>query len=430
MGPPVPRLAAIVIAVLLAASALLAQSTPLSSQPTERIIDVEAAQHAKQVEHSFRAWQAPLMPFLEFGHAMEKGFIAVDRNHLLDKAQYYVTEHGRGFKPLFGGLGVGTGFALGVEYYRNDFLRPGGRIGIPLRASTLFYQDYGIDLSLPVDSGQRVFFDANAHYRVRSQDDFFGLGNDSRAGDRTSYMLQSRQFTFGPRFQLSKRVRLTTNFGYRGTSVFDGKDARFPVITARFARNDIPGLRNGARMWLGEASLVHDTRDVPGRPRSGGYHRLAAAWQQSGDSGDYGFWRYQVEAERYLPLGSRNRVLALRFLGITNQARGGSSVPFFEQVILGGSSTLRGFREFRFYDTSGVMMSAEYRYNLNAWTDMVLFLDQGQVARQPGDFSWSGLRTGYGGGLRFLNQQGTPFKLLIGRSNEGTRVYFSLGGTF
>jgi len=117
-------------------------------------------------------------------------------------------------------------------------------------------------------------------------------------------------------------------------------------------------------------------------------------------------------------------------LGITNQARGGSSVPFFEQVILGGSSTLRGFREFRFCDTSGIMMSAEYRYNLNAWTDMVLFLDQGQVARQPGDFSWSSLRTGYGGGLRFLNEQGTPFKLLIGRSNEGTRVYFSLGGTF
>jgi len=60
----------------------------------------------------------------------------------------------------------------------------------------------------------------------------------------------------------------------------------------------------------------------------------------------------------------------------------------------------------------------------------VLFVDQGQVARQPGDFSWSGLRTGYGGGLRFLNQSGTPFKILLGRSNEGTRIYFSLGGTF
>jgi len=430
MGPPVPRVAAIVIAVLLAASALVAQSAATPATISERIIDIEAAQGAKQVEHSFRAWQAPLLPFLAFGRAMEKGFIAVDRNHLLDKAQYYVAEHGRGFKPLFGGLGIGTGFALGVEYYRNDFLRRGGRIGIPLRASTRLYQDYGIDVSLPVDSGQRVFFDADAHYRVRSQDDFFGLGNDSRAGDRTSYMLQSRQFSFGPRFELSRRLRFHARFGYSSTSVFDGKDARFPVITARFARSQIPGLRNGARLWAGEVSLIHDTRDVPGRPRSGGYHRLEAGRRQSGDANDYGFWRYRAEAERYLPLGSRNRVLALRFLGITNQARGGSAVPFFEQVVLGGSSTLRGFREFRFYDTSGVMMSAEYRYNLNAYADMVLFVDQGQVARQPGDFSWSGLRTGYGGGLRFLNQAGTPFKILLGRSNEGARIYFSLGGTF
>jgi outer membrane protein assembly factor BamA len=430
MGAPVPRVAAAVIALLLAASALVAQPDPIPSTLSERVIDVEAAQHAKKIEHSFRPWQAPLLPFLVFGRVMEKGFIAVDRNHLLEKAQYYMAEHDRGFKPLFGGLGIGTGFALGVEYYRNDFLRRGGRIGIPLRASTLLYQDYGVDLSLPADSSQRVSLDANAHYRVRSQDDFFGLGNGSRAGDRTSYMLQSRQFSFGPRFELTRRLHFNARFGYNSTSVFDGKDARFPVITARFARSQVPGLRNGARLWAGEVSLVHDTRDVPGRPRSGGYHRLEAGWRQSGDSNDFGFWRYRVEAERYLPLGSRNRVLALRFLGITNQARGGSAVPFFEQVILGGSSTLRGFREFRFYDTSGVMMSAEYRYNLNAYADMVLFVDQGQVARQPGDFSWSGLRTGYGGGLRFLNQSGTPFKILLGRSNEGTRIYFSLGGTF
>jgi len=401
-----------------------------AAAPAERIVNVETATRAKQREHGFQAQLFPLLPFRLLGQGMERGLIAVEKHHLLDKARYYMTEHERGFVPVFGRLGVGTGLALGFKYYRNDFLRRGGELDIPVRASSLLYQEYGLEVRLPLDSPQRVFWDAATYYRVRTQDDFFGLGNDSRVGDRTSYMLQSREVSFGPRFEFTPRLRVATRFGYRGTNVFDGKDRRFPVITQRFARAQIPGLRNGARQWIGGAELVHDGRDVPGRPRRGGYHRLAASWHQSGDSNDFGFWRYQVEAERYVPLGSRNRILALRFLGITNQARGGSAVPFFEQAILGGSSTMRGFREFRFYDLSGILISAEYRYNLNSFMDMLFFIDQGQVARQPGDFSWGGLRTGYGGGLRFLSAKATPFKILFGRSNEGTRFYFSLGGAF
>jgi len=398
--------------------------------PPERIIDVAAAQRAKQREHSFRPRHIPLLPFSLVGRGMEKGLIAVDKHHLLDKARYYLAERDRGFLPLFGGLGVGTGITLGFKYYDNNFLRRGGQLDIPVRVSSLFYQEYGVAIGLPLDSRQRLFFDSAAYYRVRAQDDFFGLGNNSRVTDRTSYMLQAREVLFGPRFEFGHGLRLATQFGYRGTNVFDGKDRKFPVITRRFVRSTIPGLENGARQWIGGAELLHDGRDIPGRPRKGGLHRFAARWHQSSDDNDFGFWRYEVEAERYLPLGSRNRTLALRFLGVTNQARGGSAVPFFEQAILGGSLTMRGFREFRFYDLSAVLATAEYRYNLNSFMDIVLFVDQGQVARQPGDFSWRGLRTGYGIGMRFLSQKSTPFKIVFGRSNEGTRIYFSMGATF
>lgn len=407
-----------------------AQEVSQSPPAPARVIDVEAARRAKQREHSFRLHQMPLLPFDLLGRGMEKGLLAVEKHRLLPKAKYYLTERERGFVPVFGSLGVGTGFTLGFKYYDNNFLRRGGQLDIPLRVSSLLYQEYGVAIGLPVHSGQRIFFDTGAYYRVRTQDDFFGLANDSRLSDRTSYMLQSRELLLGPRFELGHGVRLATQFGYRGTNVFDGKDRKFPVITRRFARNRIPGLQDGAREWIGGAELVHDGRDVPGRPRRGGYHRFAARWHQSADENDFGFWRYEAEAERYFPLGSRNRTLALRFLGITNQARGGSAVPFFEQAILGGSTTMRGFREFRFYDLSGVLMTAEYRYNLNSFMDIVLFVDQGQVAREPGDFSWRGLRTGYGFGVRFLSQRSTPFKIVFGRSNEGTRIYFSMGARF
>jgi outer membrane protein assembly factor BamA len=403
---------------------------PQETQQEDRIINMVAAQRMKERAHGFHISHLPFVPFRSLGSRMERGMVAVDQKHLLDKAKYYMSRHEKGFRPLFGGLGIGTGFTLGVEYYRNDFLRPGGQLAFPVRVSSLLYQDYRVKLALPVDGGRRFYFDTEAAYSVRTQDDFFGLGNDSRVQDRTSYMLQSREAFFGARAELKRQVRSAFQFGYKHTNVLNGKDVRFPVISALFSPTAVPGLADGAREWMGRAELEQDTRDVAAHPRHGGYHRLAAEWHESAAGNDFGFWRYEAEAERFLPLWSRNRVLALRFLGITNQPRGGSSVPFFEQAVLGGSQTLRGFREFRFRDLSAVLMTAEYRYNLNAYMDVILLLDEGQVARQPGDFSWDGLRAGYGAGLRFLTSTGTPFKIVLGRSHEGMRIYFSLGASF
>ncbi len=423
-----------------------------SRSAAARVIDVEKARSAKQQEHRFQAHQLPLLPFRFLGRGMEKGLIAVDEHHLLDKAKYYATEHERGILPVWGHFGcrdegklrpdtaqsilwppcptTGNGLTVGAKYYRNDFIRPGGRFEIPVRLSSLLYQEYGLAVSQPIDAGRRIFFDAGAYYRVRTQDDFFGLGNNSRVGERTTYMLQTREVLFGPRFEVTPGLRLGTEFGYRGTNVFDGKNPFFPVITKRFARDQIPGLLDGAREWIAGAELVYDGRDVPGRPKRGGYHRFAASWHQSADSNDFGYWRYELEVQRYIPLWSDNRDLALRFLGISDQRRGGSTVPFFEQVILGGSSTMRGFREFRFYDLNGTLMSAEYRYNLNPFIDVLAFVEGGEVARHLSDLSWSGLHPGYGAGFRFLSAKSTPFKIVFGRSKEGTRVYFSLGATF
>lgn len=403
--------------------------SPSESTPPERVIDVEAARRAKAREHSLKASEIPMLPFKAVGRGIKKGLVAVDRHRLREKAQYYMTERESGFLPLFGGLGVGAGFTLGGKYYTNNFLCRGCELDLPVRVSSALYQEYGVEMRFPVDTHPRLSFDAVTHYRVRTQDDFFGPGNDSSVENRTSYMLQTREVLFGPRFELARRANLVMRFGYVGSNVFNGEDPRFPVISERFSSAHLPGLANGAREWVALSELAHDSRRGAG-PKRGGFHRLAAGWHQSADENRFSYWRYEVEAERYLPLGSRNRTLALRFLGITNQPRRGNSIPFFQQAFLGGSTTMRGFREFRFYDQSAVLATAEYRYNLNPFTDVVMFVDQGQVARQPGDFSWRGLRTSYGAGLRFLTERSVPFKILFGRSNEGTRIYFSLGGSF
>ncbi len=435
-----PVLMALGVALLASAPfALVAQGADPEASSSEsgssqaaapgRVIDVEAARRAKDREHVFQFYQLPLVPFRYVGREIEKGLVAVDKHHLIDRAQYYMTEREKGVVPLFGSLGIGTGLTLGAKYYRNDFLRPGGHFEIPVRVSSLLYQEYGAALRVPVESRQRVYFDAAATYRVRTRDNFFGLGNDSRPADRSSVMFQTQEFFFGPRVELRRGWRFVAQFGYRSTEVFDGRDKNFPGITEHFAAQTIPGL-SGARETISRFELVHDTRDIPGRPRRGGYESLAASFHQSADLNAFDFWRYEVNAERYLPLGSRNRTLALRFQGTSNQARNASAVPFFDQAILGGYNTLRGFPEDRFHDLDGMLVTAEYRYNLNSFTDVVAFVDSGQVARRLSDFSWNRMHMSYGVGLRLLSSRGAPVKLMLARSEEGNRFYFLIGVTF
>lgn len=435
-------LALLALGVALLASAPLAAVAPAadpeaspsdsgSSQPAApaRVIDVAAARRAKEREHTFQFHQLPLVPFRYVGREIEKGLVAVDKHHLIDRAQYYMTEHDKGVVPLFGSLGIGTGLTLGAKYYRNDFLRPGGHFEIPVRVSSLLYQEYRAALRVPVESRQRVYFDAAATYRIRTSDNFFGLGNDSRPSDHSSVMFQTQEFFFGPRVELRRGWRFVAQFGFRSTEVFDGHDKNLPGIAEHFASQPIPGL-SGARETISRFELVHDTRDIPGRPRRGGYESLAASFHQSADLNAFDFWRYEVNAERYIPLGSRNRTLALRFQGTSNQASNASAVPFFDQAILGGYNTLRGFPEDRFHDLHGMLMTAEYRYNLNSFTDVVTFVDSGQVARRLSDFSWNRMHMSYGVGLRFLSSRSAPVKLMFARSEEGNRFYFLLGVTF
>lgn len=405
-------------------------SAQAAAQPSGqvRIIDVDWARRQKAKEHGIKLSEVPLLPFKVVGRGMRSGLIAVEDKHLLDKARYYMTERDRGILPMFGGMGIGTGLTLGAKYYVNDFVRPGGELDIIGRVSTLLYREFGAELKMPLTDSRRVFFDAASFYRVRTQDDFYGLGNETTTGGRTSYMTTAVEFLAGPRFQFTPQVSLNTRFGWRRTDADDGKDKAFPKISLVHSPLLTPGLGRSVGMFIGGAAFDHDGRDVPLKPRRGGYHHVSATW--FGGNEDFGFTRYLVEAQRFIPLGSRNRTFALRFLGVTNQARENRAVPFYEQFILGGSRTLRGYREFRFYDLSGMVMTGEYRFNLNPWMDLVLFADAGQVAREPGDFSWDGLRAGWGGGVRFLTATSTPFKVMIGRSREGTRIYFSMGSTF
>jgi outer membrane protein assembly factor BamA len=94
-------------------------------------------------------------------------------------------------------------------------------------------------------------------------------------------------------------------------------------------------------------------------------------------------------------------------------------VPFFYQPTLGGSQTLRGFREFRFRDRNSLALTAEYRWEASWLLDGAFFVDAGKVAFDRQDLNLRDLDVSYGVGFRIHSNSAFAARLDLAFSREG-----------
>ena len=76
-------------------------------------------------------------------------------------------------------------------------------------------------------------------------------------------------------------------------------------------------------------------------------------------------------------------------------------MPFYFKPTLGGSTSHRGFNDFRFRDDAVVYLNAEYRWEAFSGLDMALFSDWGNVASNVGQIKLYEVENAYGIGFRF-----------------------------
>ena len=173
----------------------------------------------------------------------------------------------------------------------------------------------------------------------------------------------------------------------------------------------------------------HTKLDNPFDPKKG--YQLQARFFKvdSLDSEDFDFFDYGVVADGYLPLGGA-RTLAVRAVADFRHERNDGQIPFFLMPSLGGVETMRGYRPFRFRDDNAIVLTLEYRYPTSQFLDFVIFTDQGQVARERGDFSLGDFRGSYGVGMRMKNLTGVAMRFDVARSREDTRYYFTFSPEF
>jgi outer membrane protein insertion porin family len=154
--------------------------------------------------------------------------------------------------------------------------------------------------------------------------------------------------------------------------------------------------------------------------------------------GERSYTKYSLDLRHYTLVG--NNVLAARAIVGTSIG----DLPLFDAFIAGGSETLRGYAEDRFWGRKTVLANIEYRVPISGKQERkvqaVGFLDVGDayggVWRTPDDsvvypaeHQHFSPRWGYGFGLRFNVGVGW-MRLDLGFSQEGDQAYFSFGHMF
>ncbi len=176
--------------------------------------------------------------------------------------------------------------------------------------------------------------------------------------------------------------------------------------------------------------VLHDYRDHPGGPRSGGFY--AARFRKYSDRGldKFSFSQPEFEFQQYIPYFNKTRVLAIRAKVMLSYADEGQLVPFYGQPKLGGNDDLRSFARYRYYDNNYLIVNVEHRWYAFSALDVALFADAGTVAHERSDVDFSDMRYSGGIGFRVRVQNSVVMRIDFAYGNEGVRFMWTFSDIF
>lgn len=356
---------------------------------------------------------------------MEKALLYVEKHRILERLSV-----ADGWYPRIGGLATGGGFAGGIGYRKhlfNDELL----VNTSGAVSTKAYKEVIAQATYPSLWNDHLEIGANFRWRDFPQEDFFGIGAASQIDMRTNYAIESTDINGRIAVKPFGWLRIGADVGLFDPTIGQGTDPRMPSTELIFTDADAPGLVAQPSFLYKTVFLEVDYRDQPGNARSGGLWRASyAAWKDR-ELNQFDFGRFDGEAAYFIPIFDKKRVFALR-AGVSYVNNDpGERVPFYVLPYIGGSDTVRSFREFRFRDENAVFFNAEYRWEAFSGLDMALFVDAGKVAEDWEDINFTDLRKAYGLGFRFNTYKSVFLRFDVAAGGgEGTRMFFKFGPAF
>ncbi len=290
-------------------------------------------------------------------------------------------------------------------------------------------------LGAPFDFDQRSqrptegFIYADLGFRGFPDEILYGRGSDADESSRSEYKYEESAFDVVGGYQFARWLGVQARAGLLTTNVSHDSDGNRPNAADRFDDTGVPGIEHQPEFFHFDSGLYLGWEADPNDPAALLGVRFARFDELDGSR--FQFSRFSLDARGFLPMGSRQRTIAVRYYVSRDNADNGSEVPFYLMKSLGGQDTLRGYRDYRFRAENLLYLSTEYRWEAATGIELAMFYDTGKAFREGSGFSFNGMKHTYGAGLRAKSLRRVSFRFDIGRSGDGnTLVFFAFGPSF
>ena len=268
---------------------------------------------------------------------------------------------------------------------------------------------------------------------------FFGIGNETIFPDEgnrkiTYYRTRFDYVTAEARLRHPLAKYLSVNVGIRSQY--------YSAAATQNSNNSLDSFSNSHpdynifsnKFYAGfVAGIVYDTKNEATLPSAGIQAQLNVMAIKAFDTEKRTYTQVTGGFEHFLSLNKDSTIVLANRVGAG--ATGGKPA-FFQLLYLGGSTNLRGYRNYRFAGNSFVYHNIELRAKLFDFTSyllpgtvgLTLFNDLGRVW-VPGESSavW---HDGYGAGIYIRPAQLALIQIQAGHSPEGWQPYITLGFRF
>lgn len=330
-----------------------------------------------------------------------------------------------GVFPLFE-LGGDTGFSYGLLLFHNRPFYPNHSAKIEALFSSSDYNNIDFDYTIKRFLSDRGRLEIEGTFANRPDRTFLS-GNDADFDDRSFYDRQDIEAAVSYSYSLTDNMMLRFNTDYLIRDI---------TQSDRQTDEGVPAFPDNL---LGKQSLLSTGLNVAidyakGVPRINRGSRLITdiQWSRSLTDDQFHYINYSAEWNQFLPLPylPDDRRLALKGELRKAESLGDEQIPFFENPSLGSSKDLRGFSTNRFRDTGSLLFTLEYRYPIWDFSDVVLFVDEGQVFNRYSDISIPNFHTSYGFGFHLISAKGFAFRSEFAFSRETSRFIILISPNF
>ncbi len=282
----------------------------------------------------------------------------------------------------------------------------------------------------PEETGFHTF--GTFRYERRPEENFYGIGPDTSAGDETKYKMTTSSIEGRAGYALENSLRMDAVAAYKNIDIENGPDDDPHLFDYSYNNQTIPGIGGDHIISFGTDlsfdPLAENDLTSPGKIKVG------ASYNEGVAESNARFFKLVTDLRKNIQLGSPRRVLALRFYGEHNNHLNNHNTPFHQMAKLGGfgvypffSNTMRGYSNNRFTGENAALLNLEYRYRVlenRDWTlTQVFFMDAGQTFETFGRFQFQDFRESYGTGFRLGYVERVVLDLEMAHGDEGTVFY-------